>query len=142
VKHERDGRGSQGEPTPSQAGGPEQKQTPQQRGEGIRGVPPLPGEPAKSQQEGAVNNAPLSPLEEKKRKRRAWREANRERIRAYQRRYYHNENIQPNEKLRQYQWHRAQERMEKERESQNDPTEQSVDLFDLTQMEQKQSQDI
>jgi hypothetical protein len=51
MEFEHRGAGRRGEPTPSQAGRPDQKQTPQQRGEGIRGVPP-PDEQAKLQQEG------------------------------------------------------------------------------------------
>jgi hypothetical protein len=51
VKERSGGAGRPSEPTPLQAGKPEKTQTPQQRGEGIRGVPP-PGEAAKPQQEG------------------------------------------------------------------------------------------
>jgi hypothetical protein len=52
LKQEREGRGRrQGEPTPSQARRSEQKQTPQQRGEGVRGIPPPQGEQAKPQHE-------------------------------------------------------------------------------------------
>lgn len=47
------------EPTPSQAGRPDQIQAPHQRGEGIRGVPPPHGVQAKPQQENAANNPPL-----------------------------------------------------------------------------------
>jgi hypothetical protein len=52
MQQEHEGAGRRGEePTPSQAGRPEQ-QTPQQRGEGIRGIPPPPqGEQGKPQQE-------------------------------------------------------------------------------------------
>ena len=56
LKERSEGAGRRGEPTPSEAGRPDQKQTAQQRGEGIRGVPPPPppqGEPAKPQQESA-----------------------------------------------------------------------------------------
>jgi hypothetical protein len=58
MKERSEGAGRRGgEPTPSQAGRPEQTQTPQQRGEGIRGVPPPQGEPAKPQQETAESQS-------------------------------------------------------------------------------------
>ncbi len=65
---EQEGAGRQGEPTPSQAGRPDQKQTPQQRGEGIRGVPPpSQGEQAKPLQESAANTpAPRSQEEQRR----------------------------------------------------------------------------
>jgi hypothetical protein len=52
LKQEREGGGApKGDPRPSEAKRPDQKQTPQQRGEGISGVPPPQGEPAKPPQE-------------------------------------------------------------------------------------------
>ena len=56
LKERSEGAGRRGEPTPSQAGRPEQKQTPQQRGEGIRGVPPPQGEQSQPQQERGEGN--------------------------------------------------------------------------------------
>jgi hypothetical protein len=43
--------GIEGDPIPSQAGRPDEKQAPHLRGEGIRGVPPPQGEQAQPQQE-------------------------------------------------------------------------------------------